>query len=70
MPVSPDSRNSQDSSNLSQPWKVWIDAEIAARQEAEASEDLKLIQEERRKHYEDVMRNYPKRHKSPDNKAG
>jgi hypothetical protein len=57
-------------SNLSQPWKAWIDGEIAARQEAESSEDLQKVQEERRKHYEDVMRNYPKRHRSPENKAG
>ncbi|KAF4440068.1 hypothetical protein F53441_12390 [Fusarium austroafricanum] len=59
-----------DSTTLNQPWKVWIDAEIAARQEAEASEELRQIQEARRVEYEEAMKDYPSRNKSPENKAG
>lgn len=60
----------QNQSNLNQPWKSWINQEIAARKEAESSEHLRLVQEERRKQYEENLKESIQGYHGPENKAG
>ncbi|KAF7561166.1 hypothetical protein G7046_g2975 [Stylonectria norvegica] len=56
--------------NMNQPWKEWIGQEISARKAAEESTDLKEIQNERRKQFEESSKNSAVNRNGPENKAG